>query len=188
MDSLMSMMHSQINRVISSAISGRVIPELQNNIGSLSSGQRDIESITSANNQDNSEDTVGLKTKITKKGSRSDVRDTGDVSSYNEPPLFPQHILPRNTSFRITTPYESPILFVNKKSQLQKNLFNSLDECLCCCFDTSSEKDPYFLMFLSTKAKRPCVEQAKIVQKDRFFNTIFLRNTQLATYNYELVK
>ena len=32
------MMHSQINRAIRSAISDRVIPEIQNNMGSLSSG------------------------------------------------------------------------------------------------------------------------------------------------------
>ena len=71
MDSLMSMMQSQINRAIHSAISDRVIPEIQNIMGSLSSGQRDTESGTSVDNQNSSEDTVGLKTEITKKDSRS---------------------------------------------------------------------------------------------------------------------
>ena len=37
MDSMMSMMHSQINRAISNAISKRVIPEIQNIVSSMSS-------------------------------------------------------------------------------------------------------------------------------------------------------
>ena len=44
MDSMMSMMHSQINRAISTAIAERVIPEIQNIVGSMSSsGNRDTE-------------------------------------------------------------------------------------------------------------------------------------------------
>ena len=44
MDSMMSMMHSQINRAISTAIAGRVIPEIQNIVSSMSSsGIRDTE-------------------------------------------------------------------------------------------------------------------------------------------------
>ena len=84
MDSLMSMMHSHINRATNSAISDRVIPEIQNIMGTLSLGQRDIESSLCINNQDNSEATSGLKTKTTKKESRStfDLRDTGDLSPY----------------------------------------------------------------------------------------------------------
>ena len=76
----MSMMHCQINRTISSAISDRVIPGIHNIMGTLSSGQRDTESDSSNNIQDNSEVTNGLKTKITKKDSRSafDLRDTED--------------------------------------------------------------------------------------------------------------
>ena len=36
MDSMMSMMHSQINRVITTAIAERVIPEIQNIANSMS--------------------------------------------------------------------------------------------------------------------------------------------------------
>ena len=41
MNSLMNMMDSQIDRATSSALSDRVIPEIQNFMGSLSTGQRD---------------------------------------------------------------------------------------------------------------------------------------------------
>ena len=42
MDSMMSMMHSQINRAITTAIAERVIPEIQNIANSMSStGHRD---------------------------------------------------------------------------------------------------------------------------------------------------
>ena len=54
MDSLMSMMHSQINRVINSATSDRDFPEIQNIMRSLSSGHWATESGTSGNNQENS--------------------------------------------------------------------------------------------------------------------------------------
>ena len=50
-DSLMTVMHSQINRAISSAVSDRVIPEIQNIMGTLSSGHQDTESGSSNNNQ-----------------------------------------------------------------------------------------------------------------------------------------
>ena len=50
MDAMMSMMHSQINRAINSAISERVIPERQNIVSSISSGNRDTESSLSSNN------------------------------------------------------------------------------------------------------------------------------------------
>ena len=50
MDSLMSMMHTQINRAISSAISERVIPEIQIIMSSISSQNRDTESGSSSNN------------------------------------------------------------------------------------------------------------------------------------------
>ena len=82
MYSLIYMMHSQINMAISSAISDRVLPEILNIVGSLSSEQRDTESGTSTNNQETSEETNGLKTKITKKDTRSafDLRDTGASS------------------------------------------------------------------------------------------------------------
>ena len=85
MDSMMSMMRSQINRVIGSAISDRVIPEIQNMMGLPSSGQKDTDSGTSTNNQENSEEKSWLKIKVTKKDSRSafDLRDNGNLSSCN---------------------------------------------------------------------------------------------------------
>ena len=44
MDSMMSMVHAQINRAISSAISDRVIPKKRNKVSSMSSsGNRDTE-------------------------------------------------------------------------------------------------------------------------------------------------
>ena len=56
MDSMMSMMHSQINRAISTAIAERVIPEIQNIVISMSSsGNRDIEASVSPNSQENKE-------------------------------------------------------------------------------------------------------------------------------------
>ena len=60
MDAMMSMMHSQINRPISSAISERVIPEIQNIMSSISSGNRDTESGSSSNNQENNNGTTGV--------------------------------------------------------------------------------------------------------------------------------
>ena len=85
MDSMMSMVHNQINRVISTAISERVIPEIQNIVSSMSSsGNRDTEAGLSPNSQENRENTSGLKTKLTKKNSRSvcDLRDTTGRGSY----------------------------------------------------------------------------------------------------------
>ena len=86
MDAMMSMMHSRINRAISSAISERVIPEIQNIMSSISSGNRDTESGSLSNIQENYSRTEGLKTKITKKDSRSafDLRDTEDLSPYKQ--------------------------------------------------------------------------------------------------------
>ena len=79
MDSMMTMVHSQINRAISTAIAERVIPEIQNIVSSMSSsGNRDTEASLSPNSQGNREDSSGLKTKLLKKDSRSvgDLRDT----------------------------------------------------------------------------------------------------------------
>ena len=71
MDSMMSMMYSQINGAISSAIAERVIPEIQNVVSSMpSSGNRDSESSSSTNSQEITEGTNGFK-RITKKDSRS---------------------------------------------------------------------------------------------------------------------
>ena len=80
MDSMMPMMHSQINRAITNAIAERIIPEIQNIVSSMSSsGNRDTEASMSPNSQENRECSSGLKSKITKKDSRSacDLRDTG---------------------------------------------------------------------------------------------------------------
>ena len=85
MDSMMSMVHNQINRAISTAISERVIPEIQNIVSSMSfSGSRDTEASMSPNSQENKENTSGLKTKLTKKDSRSacNLRDTTGRGSY----------------------------------------------------------------------------------------------------------
>ena len=76
------MLHPHNNRAIISAINDRVIPDIQSFKGSLSTGHPDTESETSGNGQANSEQTNGLKTKITKKDSRSafDLRHTGPKS------------------------------------------------------------------------------------------------------------
>ena len=78
MDSMMSMVDNQINRAISTAISERVIPEIQNIVSPMSSsGNKDTEDRMSPGSQDNRENSSGLKTKILKKDSRSvcDLRD-----------------------------------------------------------------------------------------------------------------
>ena len=85
MESMMSIMHSQINRAISTAIAERVIPEIQNIANSMSSmGQRDTEASSSPNSQENRESAPGPKIKIAKKDSRSvsDLRDTMGQGSY----------------------------------------------------------------------------------------------------------
>ena len=54
MDSMMSMMHSQINRAITTAIAERVIPEIQNIANSMSStGHRETEASSSPSSQEN---------------------------------------------------------------------------------------------------------------------------------------
>ena len=66
-DSMMSMVHSQINRAISTAISERVIPEIQNIVSSMSSpGNRDTEASMSPSSQEDRKNPSGLKSKITK--------------------------------------------------------------------------------------------------------------------------
>ena len=62
-DAMMSMMHRQINRPISSATSERVIPEIQNNMSSMSSGNRDTASTSSVNNQEKRQMGNRFKTK-----------------------------------------------------------------------------------------------------------------------------
>ena len=84
-DSLMNFLQVQITRAINSAINDKMVPEIQKIMGTLSSGQRDTESGSSPNNQDNTEGTNGFISKITKKDSRPacNLRDTDDRSSYN---------------------------------------------------------------------------------------------------------
>ena len=85
MDSMMAMVHSQINRAISTAISEKVLPEIQNIVSSMSSsGNRDTEFSMSPNSQENRENPSGLKAKLLKKDSRSvgDLRDTTGRGSY----------------------------------------------------------------------------------------------------------
>ena len=83
-DSLMNILQVQITKAIISAINNSVIPEIQNAMGTLSSGQRDTESGSSQNNQEDREGSKGLKTKIIKKDSRSacNLRDTEGRSPY----------------------------------------------------------------------------------------------------------
>ena len=89
-DSLMIIIRIQISRVINSAMNDRVIPEIENSMGTLSSGQRDTESGSLPNNQEGREGSNGFKTKITEKDSRSafDLSDPEDLSSYSMFPLF----------------------------------------------------------------------------------------------------
>ena len=85
MDSMMSMMHSQINRAITTAIAERVIPEIQNIANSMSSaGHRYTEDSMSPYSQENRENASGPKTKIAKKDSMSvgDLRNTKGCGSY----------------------------------------------------------------------------------------------------------
>ena len=85
MDSMMSMMHSQINRAISNAIAERVIPEIQNIVSSMSSsGNRDTEASISPNSQENRECSSGFKSKFAKKDSQSacELRDIAGRSHY----------------------------------------------------------------------------------------------------------
>ena len=66
----MSMMHSQMNRAICSAIANRVIPETCSIVGSMSSsGNKDIDVSSSSNSQKNREQTNGLRSKISKRKS-----------------------------------------------------------------------------------------------------------------------
>ena len=85
MDSMVSMMHSQINRAISNAITERVFPEIQNIVSSMSSsGNRDTEASVSPNSQENRECSSGFKSKFAKKDSQSacDLRDIVGRSHY----------------------------------------------------------------------------------------------------------
>ena len=68
MDSMMSMMHSQINRAITTALVERVIPEIRNIANSMSStGHRDTEASLSPSSQENRESASGSKKKLQRK-------------------------------------------------------------------------------------------------------------------------
>ena len=85
MDYMMAMVHNQINRAISTAISEKVLPEIQNIVSSMSSsGNRDTEASLSPSSEENRVNSSGLKTKLLKKDSRSvgDLRDTAGRGSY----------------------------------------------------------------------------------------------------------
>ena len=85
MDSMKSMMHSHINGAISTAVARRVIPEIQKLVSSMtSSGSRDTEASSSPNSQETIEGNNGVKSKTTKKDSRSacDLRAARDNSPY----------------------------------------------------------------------------------------------------------
>ena len=84
-DSMMSMMHNQINGAITAAIAERVIPEVQKIVRTMStSGNRDTESGLYLDSQEVRNDTIGFKPKITKKDRRSavDLRDNHDRIPY----------------------------------------------------------------------------------------------------------
>ena len=81
----MAMVHNQINRAISTTISEKVLPEIQNIVSSMSSsGNRDTEASLSPSSQENGVNSFGLKTKLLKKDSRyvGDLRDTTGRGSY----------------------------------------------------------------------------------------------------------
>ena len=66
MDSMMSMMHSQTNRAIRTAIAERVILEIQNVVSCMSfSGNRDTEASSSPKSQEIFEGNNGFKSKST---------------------------------------------------------------------------------------------------------------------------
>ena len=74
-----------MNRAISTAISERVIPEIQNIVSSMSSsGNRDTEASMSPSSQEKRENSSGLRSETMKKVSRSvgDLRDTETCGHY----------------------------------------------------------------------------------------------------------
>ena len=77
-------MQSQISRAISSAISERIIPEIQNMVENLPLGRHGVEPCTSADEDGIRNVWKNANTKLTKKDSRSacDLRDHMDVSPY----------------------------------------------------------------------------------------------------------
>ena len=86
METMMVLMHSQINRAFSSAISERMIPEIQNMVENLPLSQHGVEPCTSTNENGIRNVWKNASTKLTKKDSRSacDLRDHTDNVPYNQ--------------------------------------------------------------------------------------------------------
>ena len=84
MEAIIDLMQSQISRTISSAISERIIPEIQNMVENLPLGQHSVEPCTSTNEEGIRSSWENTNTRLTKKDSRSacDLRDHTNVSPY----------------------------------------------------------------------------------------------------------
>ena len=85
METMMDLMQSHITRVISSAISERIIPEIQNMVENLPWGQNGVGPGTSLNEDGVRSAWENANTRLTKKDSRSacDLREHPDVSPYS---------------------------------------------------------------------------------------------------------
>ena len=84
METMMDLMQSQISRANSSAISERIIPEIQNMVENLPLSQHDVEPCTSTNEEGIRNAWKNTNTRLTKKDSRSacDLREHTDNSPY----------------------------------------------------------------------------------------------------------
>ena len=84
METMMDLMQTQITRAISSAMSERIIPEIQNMVENLPLGQHGVEPGTSLNEDGVRSAWESTNTRLTKKDSRSacDLRVHSDVSPY----------------------------------------------------------------------------------------------------------
>ena len=84
MEAMMDLMQSQITRAISSAISERIIPEIQNMVEILPLSQHGVEPGKSLNEDGVRSAWENTNTRLTKKDSRSacDLREHSDVSPY----------------------------------------------------------------------------------------------------------
>ena len=84
METMMDLMHTQISRAINSAISERIIPEIQNMVGNLPLNHCCVEPCTSTNEDGNRNVWKNANTELTKKDSRSacDLRDHTDNTPY----------------------------------------------------------------------------------------------------------
>ena len=85
MEAMVDLMQSQFSRAISSAISERIIPEIQNMVENLPLSQHDVEPCTSTNEEGIRNAWKNTNTRLTKKDSRSacDLREHTDISPYN---------------------------------------------------------------------------------------------------------